>query len=124
MVRFGSKWFDYGSRTVNKLTVRFVNHYNDFVIFDSVLFGSLFFLPAPTSYNLASLIHSSCQRLTTIYAFSLIIQFLMQKFGLYIKKREKPIIKKALPYILFTIKLLSIYISKRYVCKRNFSFNI
>jgi len=38
-VRFSSRWFGYGSGTVNKLTVWFVNYYNGLVIFGSVRFG-------------------------------------------------------------------------------------
>jgi len=55
-VQFDSRWFGYGSRTVNKLTVRFVNHYNGSVILvrfgwvRAVRFDSWFFLPTP-NYN-------------------------------------------------------------------------
>jgi len=38
--QFGLRWFSYGSRTVNKLTVWFVNHYNGSVIFGSARFDS------------------------------------------------------------------------------------
>ena len=53
MVRFGSKRFGYGSITVIKLLVRFANHFNGSVNFNSVWFGSAvrfglwFFFPTP-----------------------------------------------------------------------------
>ena len=39
MVQFSSKRFGYGSKTIIKLSVRFVNHYNGSVNFGSVQFG-------------------------------------------------------------------------------------
>jgi len=41
MVRFNSKWFGYCSRTVIKLMVWFMNHYNGSVNFGLVQCGSV-----------------------------------------------------------------------------------